>query len=442
MPASHPENHVSYEQLPSLAAEDHACDVCALAYPETRIDDAVSVIAGLPGAVREVVCAIPPEVRRVRPSPGVWSVTEYVCHLRDVYVTFTIRLHRVRTEHQPALEPMLNDLRVRRFRYNDCDLAATLDELAAAGAGFCDEVARTGEHDWDRVATRLPGEQRTARWLVRQAMHEGVHHLGDIHRIGETLSGAAQDRGARVTVTFAGCGDAFGSGGRCQACIVVQAGEFPPMLLDCGATSLVALKRQGVDPNTVGVVLVSHLHVDHFGGLPQLILDGQFRHRVAPLTVAGPIGTAERLTAALELMFPGAATVQRRFDVDVIELRPDAASTRIENAIVQAVEVDHGMPSASLGLRVEVAGKTIAYSGDTAWTDALIDLATGSDLFIAESYFWSKLVPYHLRHADLVAHRDQLVSRRIVLTHMSDDMLSHADEAAFDLAYDGHVINL
>jgi hypothetical protein len=128
------------------------------------------------------------------PSPGVWSVTEYVCHLRDVYVSFTIRLHRVRTEHQPAWEPMFNDLRVRRFRYNDCDLAATLDELAAAAAGFCDEVARTGEHEWNRVATRLPGEQRTARWLVRQAMHEGVHHLGDIHRIGETLSGAAQDR--------------------------------------------------------------------------------------------------------------------------------------------------------------------------------------------------------------------------------------------------------
>ena len=142
-----------------------------------------------------MVYAIPPEVHRVRPRPGVWSVTEYVCHMRDVYVSFTIRLHRVRTEHQPALEPMFNDLRVRRFRYNDCDLAATLDELAAAAAGFCDEVARTGEHDWNRVGTRLPGEQRTARWLVRQAMHEGVHHLDDIHRIGETLSGAAQDEG-------------------------------------------------------------------------------------------------------------------------------------------------------------------------------------------------------------------------------------------------------
>jgi DinB superfamily len=173
--------------LPPLAAEDHTCDVCALVYRETRIDDAVGVIAGLPDAVGEVVRAIPSEVLRVRPSPDTWSVIEYLCHLRDVYVTFTIRLHRVRTEHQPAWEPMFNDLRARRFRYNDCDLVATLDQLAAAAAGFCAEVARTRNNDWDRVATRLPDEQRTARWLVRQAMHEGVHHLGDIRRIGETL---------------------------------------------------------------------------------------------------------------------------------------------------------------------------------------------------------------------------------------------------------------
>jgi hypothetical protein len=79
---------------------------------------------------------------------------------------------------------MFNDLRARRFRYNDCDFDATLVEVAAAAAGFCEQVGRTDDGDWDRIATRLPGEDRTALWLVRQAMHEGVHHLGDIRRIG------------------------------------------------------------------------------------------------------------------------------------------------------------------------------------------------------------------------------------------------------------------
>lgn len=163
--------------LPPLAAEDHVCAARGMSYSDTRTEDA---IAGLPDAVREALSAIPPGARRSRPGPDVWSVAEYLCHLRDVYVSFTIRLYRVRAEHQPSLEPMFNDLRARRFRYNDCDVDATLDELAAAVVGFRDEVARVKDHDWDRTATRLQGEQRTARWFVRQAMHEGVHHLGDI----------------------------------------------------------------------------------------------------------------------------------------------------------------------------------------------------------------------------------------------------------------------
>jgi hypothetical protein len=94
--------HVSDEQLPSLAAEDYACEACALLYPDIAIEQAVGVISGLPAAIGEAVSAIPREALRQRPSPRVWSVTEYVCHLRDVYIAYTIRLHRTRTENQPV----------------------------------------------------------------------------------------------------------------------------------------------------------------------------------------------------------------------------------------------------------------------------------------------------------------------------------------------------
>lgn len=159
MPASRPDNH---EQLPPLAAEDYTCSVCALVYPEIAIDDAVGVIVGLPGAVRAVLSAIPTEACRAQ-GRQVWSVAEYLCHLRDVYISYTIRLHRISAEDRPALEPMFNDLRALRFRYNHCDINATLDELSAAAEGFCEQIALTEEGDWDRIATRLPGEDRTAR---------------------------------------------------------------------------------------------------------------------------------------------------------------------------------------------------------------------------------------------------------------------------------------
>src|ERR1044071_299009 len=124
-----------------------------------------------------------------------------------------------------------------------------------------------------------------------------------------------------VTATFAGSGDAFGSGGRYQACIHVRGPGRGPgretFLVDCGSTSLTALKAAGLDPGEIGTVFVSHLHGDHFGGRPYLVRDGQFRGRTSPLTVAGPPGTAARLREAMEVLFPGSADVARRFRVGV-----------------------------------------------------------------------------------------------------------------------------
>lgn len=174
--------------LPPLAAEDHRCEDCGLSYPDITVERAITSIRGIPAAAREVVLAVPPSRRRERPEPGTWSVMEYLCHVRDVYVTFTIRLHRARTEEGPSLEPMFNDLRARRFRYNELDASPVLDELVLTAAGFCDQVARTQGRDWGRVVTRLPGERRTALWLVRQAMHEGVHHVEDMRRVGSAAT--------------------------------------------------------------------------------------------------------------------------------------------------------------------------------------------------------------------------------------------------------------
>jgi len=244
-------------------------------------------------------------------------------------------------------------------------------------------------------------------------------------------------------LTFAGSGDAFGSGGRYQACFHLRAPDRAAVLLDCGATSLSALKASGLDPGEIGTVFVSHLHGDHFGGLPFLILDGQFSRRTMPLTVAGPPGIADRLHQAMETAFPGSAGVRRRFEVDVVELAPGRRS--IVGAIeVCAWEVDHPSGAPPLALRLSVGGTIIAYTGDTAWTDALVAAADGADLLIAEAYYYEKAIPYHLRYADLVAHRAELTSRRVVLTHMSGDMLARAEAGQIDLetAHDGLVLDV
>jgi len=244
-----------------------------------------------------------------------------------------------------------------------------------------------------------------------------------------------------VTVTFAGSGDAFGSGGRYQACIHVRKDGASPVLLDCGATSLSALKRLGLDPGEISAVFVSHLHGDHFGGLPFLILDGQFSRRTRPLAVVGPSGTARRLAGTMECLFPGSSAAPRRFGVEVTELAAGAGAT-VCGVMVRAWEADHPSGAPAHLLRLDLAGKTIAYTGDTAWTAAISDAAANADLLIAEAYYRDKNVPYHLRLADLGAHRDQLTARRVILTHMSADMLSSQPGPSFEHASDGLTVRL
>ena len=243
-----------------------------------------------------------------------------------------------------------------------------------------------------------------------------------------------------IQVVFLGSGDAFGSGGRLQTCLLLRGGA-DGVLIDCGATSLVALKRAGIEPNDIGSVAVSHLHGDHFGGLPFLVLDGQFRRRQRPLLIAGPAGLAVRLPAAMEVLFPGSAAAQRWFETRVMPLEPGRA-TPVGPATVTAFEVVHASGAPALALRLEYGGKVIAYSGDTEWTPVLLRAAAGADLFICESYFFDKRIPYHLDYRTLRDHQGEFGCKRLVLTHMNADLLAHLDEVEVEWATDGMVITL
>src|SRR5580704_1530668 len=121
---------------------------------------------------------------------------------------------------------------------------------------------------------------------------------------------------ASVRLRFLGCGDAFASGGRLQACLQLE-GSGEPVLIDCGATALVSLKRERIDPASVGCVVLSHLHGDHFAGVPWLILDGQFAGRERPLVIAGPPKTRERLQLAFDALYPGTMSGERSFAIHI-----------------------------------------------------------------------------------------------------------------------------
>ena len=240
-------------------------------------------------------------------------------------------------------------------------------------------------------------------------------------------------------VRFIGSGDSFGSGGRFQTCILVDTDGYR-FLIDCGATSLVALKRAGVDPSSIDAVLLTHFHGDHCGGVPYLILDGQFAKRERPLVIAGPPGVRERMTAVFEAALPTSSATQQRFGVSFVDL--GARPTTIGPLEVVALPVAHLPETVPHGLRVRAGGGVVAYTGDTDWCDALPALADGADLFIAEAYSFEKRIPEHLSHATLLAHRDELRAKRIVLTHAGVETLARRAELAWELVDDGTPIDL
>jgi ribonuclease BN (tRNA processing enzyme) len=244
-----------------------------------------------------------------------------------------------------------------------------------------------------------------------------------------------------VKLRFIGCGDAFGSGGRFNSCFLVDRGESG-FLIDCGASSMIAMRQQGIEPNRIATIFITHLHGDHFGGLPFFILDAQFySRRRAPLTLVGPPGFESRLREAMELFFPASADAKRKFETIVHEIAPGETKP-IGEVTVHAVEVRHACGAPALALRFDCDGRTIAYSGDSEWTDALIGIGRDADLFIVEALSFDKRISQHLDYAALLANEARIGARRIILTHLGPEMLAHAQEARHEIAIDGLVVEV
>src|SRR5216683_4356632 len=244
-----------------------------------------------------------------------------------------------------------------------------------------------------------------------------------------------------MQLRFVGCGDALGSGGRYNTCFHIT-GERVNLLIDCGASSLPALKRLGIARDAIDLVLITHFHGDHFAGLPFLLLDAQFSRRTRPLVIAGPEGIEMRLAQVMEALFEHSSKTKQRFELSVVALKPEQARSfgAVEVTPFSVVHGESGGPF--LGYRIAAGGRIIAYSADTEWTERLIPLARDADLFIAESYYYDKIVKNHLSLKTLEAHLPEIKPKRLILTHMSDDMLARLDSLDYTAASDGMIVEL
>jgi ribonuclease BN (tRNA processing enzyme) len=244
-----------------------------------------------------------------------------------------------------------------------------------------------------------------------------------------------------MRLQFVGCGDAFGTGGRFNTCFHLV-GERTNLLIDCGASSLVALERLGIARAPIDAILITHFHADHIGGVPFFILDAQFSGRTRPLTIAGPPGIETWYERVMETAFEHSSKVTRKFETRLVSL-PERRTATVAGAEVTPFPVVHGKSGGPFyALRVAAEGKVVTYSGDTEWTDTLVEASAGADLFVTECYVHDKPAKNHMSYATLAANKARLSARRIVLTHMSRDMLAHAGDVPETCAEDGLVVEV
>ena len=230
-----------------------------------------------------------------------------------------------------------------------------------------------------------------------------------------------------MRVTIVGSGDAFCSGGRAHTCIEVAV-KGHAVLVDFGASSILAFKAQGRSFNAIDAVIISHLHGDHFGGLPYLLLDCQFSSgRKRPIPIYGPPGLRDRMMSSFKLAYPGLIGTGWNFEWPIVEVEP-GDPVKIAGFDMVTHLVTHASGAPSTGMRLKHGGKTFAFSGDSEWTEELIKIADGADLYVTDCCSGQETIPGHIDWPTLKANLPRLKAKRIAATHFSPSALLKIEE--------------
>ena len=247
-----------------------------------------------------------------------------------------------------------------------------------------------------------------------------------------------------MRLTIIGCGDAFGSGAHLQTAFHVRS-ETSAFLIDCGTTTLIGMRRLGLDPGDIDTVFVSHLHGDHFGGLPWLLIDAQYvSKRTRPLVVTGPKGIEARFLTAAEALYPGITKGPGCFELTFVEYE-EQKPLEVKGVAVTPFEVKHPSGAPPYALRFHLEGKVLAFSGDTGWINVLYEVAHDADLFISECFQYDVKIPIHLDYLTIDANYAKLGAKRVLLTHMGEAMLQNVgrvDASRYMVADDGMTLDL
>jgi len=176
--------------------------------------------------------------------------------------------------------------------------------------------------------------------------------------------------------------------------------------------------------------------------VPFLLMEYRYeRPRSRPLVIYGPPGTERRVQALFAVLFERPAREALPFPLRYEEVQPGVPPA-LDGTRVLPFAVPHTPELLCLGYRIEVAGRTILYSGDSRWTDEFVAQARGVDLFLCECSTYETRLDIHISYPEIAARARELGCRRLVLSHLGSEPLRHLAELNLECARDGMTLDL
>lgn len=232
-----------------------------------------------------------------------------------------------------------------------------------------------------------------------------------------------------------GSGDAFGSGGKNQTSFYVKTPEVN-ILIDCGATILSSLKSNNLSTNDIDVIILTHFHGDHYAGVPFLLLDAaKIGKRKSKLKIISPADGEWKIKQLFNLLYPGSEEIFNELDIEFVyfDKYETVKDDKYSVTAFPAIHSEHVFPHS---LKINIGEKSLGFSGDTAWTEDLIEVAKNTDLFICECNFYSTENEGHLHYKLLEEKKSLFKTNRLMLTHLGSEMLSKLDEIDLEICDD------
>lgn len=229
---------------------------------------------------------------------------------------------------------------------------------------------------------------------------------------------------AMLRLTVIGSADAFNSAGRFHSCYWLDGAGDAAVMVDFGSTALAALRRVGRSPLELGAVLVTHLHGDHIGGFPHLLINSLYNDvRTEPLEIVGPLHAEERIERLYQTVYPRLGRAAAPYELRYTELPPGAHYDLLGLRVEAFAAAHMDPPDAPLCLRVTTrSGKVIAFSGDTEPCDGLLAAAAGADLLVAECTALAPPAGRHLTWRDWQDLLPRIGAKKVLLTHFNREM--------------------